>query len=306
MSDSPINDLVTVRDWIRWGASEFSRAGLYFGHGTDNSWDEAGVLVLWALDLPWDILEHIYEARLTSDEKQHIKALYSRRIKEKIPSAYITGEAWFGGLRFTVTKDVLVPRSPVAELVVAGFQPWLTEYPAQILDLCTGSGCIGILCAAMFPESDVDLSDISGAAISVAKKNISLHELEGRVSAIESDLFNADAFKGRSYDLIISNPPYVDEQDLAGMPAEFHAEPVLGLASGEDGLDITRRILKEAANHLNPGGLLVVEVGNSWEALEEAYPEVEFTWPEFENGGHGVFVLTAEQLKDCGNLFAGH
>jgi len=306
MTNSPKNDLVTVLDWIRWGASEFAAADLWFGHGTDNAWDESVVLVLWVLHQPWEMLDRIYDAKLTADERQRVETIIIRRIQEKTPAAYLTGEAWFGGLRFEVTPDVLVPRSPIAELVLAGFQPWVVEYPDSILDMCTGSGCIGILCAEAFPEADVDISDISSKALAVAQRNIASYSLASRVRVIESDLFNDKSFGEKRYDLIVSNPPYVDAVDLASMPAEFHAEPALGLSSGDDGLDLTRRILRDAAKHLNPGGVLVVEVGNSWEALEEAYPEVPFFWPELENGGHGVFLLREEQLLECGSLFSGH
>ena len=291
---APVNDLFTVKDWIRWGASMFNRAELFFGHGTDNAWDEAAVLVLWAIAQPWERLTLISDCRLTDDEKNVITYLFNQRIELRVPAAYLTGEAWFAELQFKVTPDVLVPRSPIAELLAVGFEPWLTTYPTKILDMCTGSGCIGIACASYFDDAFVDLVDISTAALAVAEENIAKHDLGDRVRVIESDGFSA---LGRErYDLIVSNPPYVDAADLASMPAEYHAEPELGLASGHDGLDFTRTMLKEASKRLNPGGLLVVEVGNSWEALEEAYPEISFLWPEFENGGHGVFVLTQEQL----------
>jgi [LSU ribosomal protein L3P]-glutamine N5-methyltransferase (EC 2.1.1.-) len=297
MSSNPIIELVTVKDWVRWGASEFQRAGIFFGHGTDNAWDEAIVLVLWATSQPWERLEQIWDARLDLQERSSIVELFQRRIATRQPAAYLTGEGWFGGLKFKVTPDVLVPRSPIAELALANFQPWLQESPQTILDLCTGSGCIGLLCAKVFDDSTVDLSDISAPALKVAQHNILAHKLEDRVQAIESDLFCASHFEQQRYDLIVSNPPYVDAEDFASMPAEYHAEPELGLASGIDGLDFTRRLLREAVDHLNPGGLLVVEVGNSWESLEQAFPQVEFLWPEFENGGHGVFVLSEQQLK---------
>lgn len=306
MPNSPINELQTVRDWIRWGASQFNSAQLWFGHGTDNAWDEAMVLVLWVINQPWEWLERVYETRLTMDERQKILDAIHRRIDEKIPAAYITGEAWFGGLKFEVNQDVLVPRSPIAELVEENFSPWLGSSPGHVLDLCTGSGCIGILCAEVFEDARVDLSDISPAALAVARRNVARYQLEERVRVIESNLFCSDAFQGQKYDLIVSNPPYVDAQDLAAMPAEYRAEPPLGLASGADGLDITRRILREAHRYLTPEGLLVVEVGNSWESLEKAYPDVPFFWPEFENGGHGVFILTAEQLEECASVFTGH
>ncbi len=297
MSQSVIQELLTVRDWIRWGASEFTRSSLYYGHGTDNAWDEAAVLVLWVLRQPWSLLEHIYDARLAMDERQQVAALIRERIATRKPAAYLTGEAWFCGLCFDVNENVLVPRSPIAELIQAGFEPWLRDYPAQILDLCTGSGCIGIACAAAFPDAAVDISDISKEALLVAEKNIARHGMQQRVALLEADLFEADALQGKRYQLIVSNPPYVDAQDLAEMPEEYHSEPVLGLEAGIDGLDIVSRILHQAWVFLEEDGLLVVEVGNSALALERAFPQLEFLWPEFENGGHGVFILSAQQLK---------
>lgn len=292
------SDLISVRDFIRWGASQFNQAKVFFGHGTDNAWDEASQLVLHALHLMMPVDPQWLDARLTMVERQAVVALLQRRIQERIPAAYLTGQAWFAGLPFTVNERVLVPRSPIGELIERGFAPWLTTEPEYILDLCTGSGCIGIACAYAFPDAAVDLSDISQDALAVAQGNIDAHELSHRVRALESDLFSA--LPELRYDLIVSNPPYVDQEDLASMPAEFHAEPVLGLASGADGLDFTRRLLREAADHLTDDGLLIVEVGNSCVALEEAYPEVPFTWLEFERGGHGVFALTAQQLADAG------
>ncbi|SMF64351.1 [LSU ribosomal protein L3P]-glutamine N5-methyltransferase [Alteromonadaceae bacterium Bs31] len=287
-----------MRDWIRWGSSEFSRRALYFGHGTDNPWDEAALLVMWALQQPWPSLERIYDTRLSTDERHTIFALFRERITTRKPAAYLTGEAWFCGMSFEVTEDVLVPRSPIAELIQAGFEPWLSVYPARILDLCTGSGCIGLACAAAFAEAEVDISDISPLATTLAEKNAQHHGLQARVNVIEADLFSSELFAGKVYDLIVSNPPYVDAKDLASMPEEYHREPVLGLQAGDDGLDIVRKILSQASDYLSEDGLLVVEVGNSWAALEEAYPHVEFFWPEFENGGHGVFILTAQAVRD--------
>jgi ribosomal protein L3 glutamine methyltransferase len=287
------NELSSVRDWIRWGASEFQRARLFFGHGTDNAWDEAAQLVLWVIQTPWERLGSILDTRLVSAEKRSVLELFQRRIQERLPAPYLTGISHFAGLEFEVTRDTLIPRSPIAELIEQGFQPWLTEEPASILDLCTGSGCIGIAAALAFPDARVNVSDLSPAALEVAQRNIDRHRLVGRVSAIESDLFQR--IPG-VYDLILSNPPYVDAEDMAALPAEFHAEPVLALASGADGLDFTRRLLREAADHLTDVGILIVEVGNSAAALEESLPEVPFTWLEFERGGHGVFLLTREQL----------
>lgn len=291
------SDLISVRDYIRWGASQFSSAGLFFGHGTDNAWDEAVQLVLHGVHLPLPLNPDVLDARLTLSERKDVVALIRRRIDERIPVAYLTGTAWFAGLPFQVDERVLVPRSPIAELIEKQFMPWLMKEPEYILDLCTGSGCIGIACAYAFPDAAVDLSDISPDALAVAHNNIRSHELDGRVRCIESDLFGGIA--ELRYDLIVSNPPYVDAEDLADMPAEYHAEPPLGLASGADGLDFTRRLLREAADHLNEDGVLIVEVGNSGVALEEAYPEIPFTWLEFERGGHGVFLLTSEQLQEA-------
>lgn len=288
-----VNELLSVRDWIRWGASEFQRARLFFGHGTDNAWDEAAQMVLWVIHTPWDRLGSILDTRLVSEEKHRVLELFRRRIQERLPAPYLTGISHFAGFEFEVTRDTLIPRSPIAELIEQGFQPWLTDEPAKILDLCTGNGCIGIATALSFPEAQVDLSDLSAAALDVARRNITRHQLLDRVNVIESDLFQS--IPG-IYDLIISNPPYVDAEDMAALPAEFHAEPTLALASGQDGLDFTRRLLREAADHLSEAGVLIVEVGNSATALEESLPDVPFTWLEFERGGHGVFLLTREQL----------
>ena len=291
------SDLISVRDYIRWGASQFNAAELFFGHGTDNAWDDALQLVLHALHLPLPLNPDVLDARLTLAERKEVVALLRRRIDERVPTAYLTGTAWFAGLPFRVDSRVLVPRSPIAELIENQFSPWLLQEPEYILDLCTGSGCIGIACAYAFPEAAVDLSDISRDALEVAQRNIDIHEVGHRVRAIESDLF--DNLAELRYDLIVSNPPYVDAEDLAEMPAEYHAEPALGLASGVDGLDFTRRLLREALDHLTDEGVLIVEVGNSGVALEAAYPELPFTWLEFRRGGHGVFLLTAAQLQDA-------
>lgn len=287
-------ELASVRDFIRYGASQFAAAGLFFGHGTDNAWDESVQLVTAAIHLSGSENPHILDARLTLAEKLKILTLFSRRIKERIPAAYLTGEAWFCGLPFHVDERVLVPRSPIAELIETDFAPWLQESPDYVLDLCTGSGCIGIAVALQFPEAMVDLSDISVDALAVAERNIERYQLAERVKTVSSDLFSG--LKDRCYDVIVCNPPYVDAEDLAAMPAEFQAEPPIGLGSGDDGLDFVRQLLASAADHLNDGGLLVVEVGNSAPALEAAFPQLPFQWVEFQRGGHGVFVLTREQL----------
>jgi ribosomal protein L3 glutamine methyltransferase len=292
---SHIDDLHTVRDYLRYACSRFSASPLYFGHGTDNVWDEAVQLVMRSLNLPLENNTLFLDARLVREERQLLNERIDRRINERVPLAYLVGEAWFMGMPFHVDERVLVPRSPLGELLENGLQPWLGDHPVhRVLDLCTGSGCIGIGAASVFEEASVDLSDISPEALEVAASNIELHGVSSRVRTVQSDVF--DGLDGR-YDVILSNPPYVDEEDLADMPEEYHHEPALGLAAGPDGLDIAHRILNSAADHLAPGGLLIVEVGNSWPALDSAYPELPFTWLDFEKGGDGVFLLTAEELS---------
>ncbi|MNM76531.1 50S ribosomal protein L3 glutamine methyltransferase [compost metagenome] len=293
--------LLTLRDHIRWAVSRFHAEGLFFGHGTDNAWDEARQLVLGALHLPWEIADAYLDCRLEDDEREHLLQLLRRRIDERVPTAYLLGEAWFCDMPFVVDERVLVPRSPIGELIQQHFEPWLAAEPARILDLCTGSGCIGIACAHAFPRAEVVLADLSFDALEVANINIERHELGERVYTVQGDGFAG--LPGQRFDLIVSNPPYVDAEDFAEMPAEYQHEPELGLACGDDGLDLVRRMLAEAADHLNDDGVLVTEVGNSQVHVEAAYPEVEFTWVEFARGGHGVFVLTAEQCRQHQALF---
>ena len=293
--------LITIADFIRYSFSRFNQEQLFFGHGTDNSWDEAVSLVLQLLNLPWDFDKELWSCKLTANERQDVLEALDKRIDQRIPLAYITQQAWFCDYQFYVDERVLIPRSPIAELIQNNFSPWADfefSAPEFILDLCTGSGCIGIACALAFEDADVDLLDISEEAIQVANKNILSFELQNRVRTIQSDGFNAlnQDYKGK-YTLIVSNPPYVDKDDFASMPEEFKSEPELGLVSGDDGLDLVKEILAQAANYLTDDGLLVVEVGNSWVALEEAYPDFPFTWIDFEFGGHGVFVIRAEELK---------
>jgi ribosomal protein L3 glutamine methyltransferase len=290
-----IEQLHTLRDFVRWGMTQFQRTGVFYGHGTDNAYDEALVLILHTLHLPHDCVPHTLDARLTLAEREQVLGVLEARFQKRLPAPYITGEAWFAGIPFNVDKRVLIPRSPLAESIEAGFDPWLGEhYPQRILDLCTGGGCIGIACALYLADSEVVLADISSDALTVAELNIERHAVAERVRTVQSDLFAE--LGGETFDLIVSNPPYVDAQDIADLPAEFRHEPMLALAAGADGLDLARRILREAASHLTEKGALIVEVGNSWVALEEAYPTVPFTWLEFERGGHGVFLLTREQL----------
>ena len=290
------SDLMTIKDYIRWGASRFVQAQLSFTHGMASAIDEAAYLVLHTLHLPVDTPSLYFDSRLTAEERQAVAAILQQRIETRKPAAYLTHEGWFCGLPFYVDERVLVPRSPLAEYIEKQFAPFIDPAEVEsILDLCTGSGCIGIACAYAFPQAQVDLSDISPDALDVAAINIQRHQVGAQVQAIQSDLFAQ--LQGRQYDLIVSNPPYVDAQDMASLTDEFRYEPELGLASGEDGLAHVRRILRDAAEHLTPHGLLVVEVGNSQFALREAYPEVDFHWLEFERGGEGVFLLSAEQVK---------
>lgn len=298
MSDFPIPaELQTIRDWVRWGASSFGREQLFFGHGTDNAFDEALMLVLHALELDYGIPEAFLDAKVTQEEKEAIAAILERRIKQREPGAYITGHMRFAGLDFIVNSAVLVPRSPIAELIHIGFEPWLeADSVNSVLDLCTGCGCIGIACAYAFEDAYVDLADISQSALEVAQQNIDKHHMESRVTAIGSDVFSG--LEDKKYDLIVSNPPYVSTEEYETLPSEYHQEPKLGLECGTDGMDVVSRMLKEASSHLNPGGILVVEVGASAELLMAKYPEVPFLWIDFENGGDGVFVLTDEQLAE--------
>lgn len=295
--DNVFSHLHTIRDLIRWGASRMNEAGLHFGHGTDNAIDEAAALVLHALYLPPDLHAEYLQSHLTPTEKQAAIQLLERRIAERKPAAYLTNRAWFMNLPFYVDERVLVPRSPLAELIERHFAPWLPDSRKveTILDLGTGSGCIGIACAYAFPDARVDLADISADALAVAQRNIAEHGLDDQVEAIQSDLFSA--LKGRRYDLIISNPPYVGQEELDNLPSEYHHEPRLGLAAGAEGLDVVAEILSQAADYLQRDGVLVVEVGNAQYALCEAFPDVPFTWLEFEHGGQGVFFLNASQLK---------
>jgi ribosomal protein L3 glutamine methyltransferase len=288
-------ELATIIDFIRYGASRFGAAGLAFGHSYDNAIDEATHLVLHALHLPHDLSPAYGQARLTEQEQQRVLALIERRIDEHKPVAYLTGRAWFAGLEFKSDTRALVPRSPIAELIQGGFTPWLDDRTvSRALDLCTGSGCIGIAIAVHNPEWQVDLADISEDALALARENIEYQDVADRVETVKSDLFGS--LEGRRYDLIVSNPPYVTEQEYAALPPEYGHEPALGLRAGGDGLDFALRILAESADYLTDEGVLIVEVGESEKALVELLPEVPFNWIEFNVGQMGVFLLDRDDL----------
>ncbi|MFZ1386456.1 MAG: 50S ribosomal protein L3 N(5)-glutamine methyltransferase [Thiolinea sp.] len=302
MPQPALTELSSILDFIRWGASQFRAAELSFSHGMSSALDEAAYLVLHTLHLPVDTPELYFASQLTQQEKTKVVDILERRIIERKPAAYLTHEAWFAGLPFYVDERVLVPRSPIAELVEKQFYPWVDEHQVErVLDLCTGSGCIGIACAYAFPQAEIDLSDISADALAVATLNIERHKVQAHVKVIQSDLFKQLGKK--RYDLIVSNPPYVDASEIAEMSTEFQHEPILGLAAGEDGLEIAHRILATAREHLSDHGILIVEVGNSQFALAEAYQTVDFQWLEFERGGDGIFLLTATQLDEYADLF---
>ena len=296
-----VEDLATIQDMMRWAYSYFNASDLYYGHGYDNAWDEAQQLVLAALYLPADVPEALYQSRLTLVEKERVIHLIETRLGTRQPVAYLTNSAWFCGNEFYVDERTIVPRSPIGELIMQKFAGLIDHEPKRILDMCTGSGCIAIACAQQFLEAEVDAVDLSLDALDVAQINIERHGLAERVFPISSDLFND--IPQDKYDLIVTNPPYVDEEDLDDMPQEFHFEPEMSLGSGADGLDITKRILAQAADYLTDNGVLVCEVGNSMVHLIEQFPTVPFNWIEFKNGGLGVFSLTRAQLVEHRHLF---
>lgn len=292
-----MDDLKTLRDFIRYGASQFGRAGLTHGHGYDNALDEATQLVLHALHLSHDLSPVYAGAHLTTREKAQVLALFRRRIDERIPACYLTGEAWFAGLAFKTDARALVPRSPIAELIQAGYSPWIDHIQVgRMLDLCTGGGCIGIASAVHMPDWQVDGADISAEALTLAAENVERFDVGDRVRLLRSDLF--DALAGEHYELIVSNPPYVTEGQYAAMPGEYDHEPRLGLTSGADGLDLPLRLLAQAADHLAPQGVLIMEVGEAERALQQLLPQVPFAWVEFRVGQMGVLVLRREELRE--------
>ncbi|MDQ3267364.1 MAG: 50S ribosomal protein L3 N(5)-glutamine methyltransferase [Pseudomonadota bacterium] len=290
------NELHTVRDWLRFAVSAFNEAKLSFGHGSASAYDEAAYLILHTLHLPLDTLNPFLDARLIAEEKNALLALLKQRVDKRIPVAYLTHEAWLGDFRFYVDKRVIVPRSFIAELIQEQFSPWIddTKIVTNVLDLCTGSGCLAILAAHAFPVAVVNAVDISSDALEVAQRNVADYGLEDRINIIKSDLFSN--LTGKQYDVIISNPPYVDAPSMTTLPPEYRHEPQLALGSGADGLDATREILKQAANYLNPNGLLVVEIGHNRPTLEIVYPNLPFIWLEVSAGDEFVFMLRREDL----------
>lgn len=293
-SSTQTSVLRSVRDLVRWGASQFKANGLFFGHGTDNALDEAFHLVLHALHLPPELPTVYLEAAVTDAERAAVIKLLQQRIKTRQPAAYLIGEIQFCGLPFTVDERVLVPRSPIGEMIERRFAPWLQQEPQAILDLCAGSGCIGIAAAHAFPDAQVDLAELSPGALAVCKKNIERHECGEQVRALKSDLFNG--LGEMRYDLIVSNPPYVPVAEWKALPEEFHQEPRMALAAGKDGMDLVARILAEAPARLVEGGWLVCEVGGSVPEFEARWPRLPVTWVEFERGGDGVFIISREDL----------
>lgn len=289
-------ELSTVRDLLRFSVSRFNEAGLFFGHGSDNAWDEAAYLLLHTLHLPLERLEPFLDARLTATERTAVLHIIERRVTERLPAAYLTNEAWLGDHRFYVDQRVIVPRSFIAELLAEQLTPWVDDPWAvgSVLDLCTGSGCLAILAAHAFPEADVDAIDISPDALAVARRNVADYGLESRLRLIESNLFAG--VSGKRYDVIISNPPYVNAESMATLPPEYRCEPELALGSGEDGLDLVRLMLKQARAHLKQNGLLIVEIGHNRDDLEAAFPNTPFTWLDTSAGDQYVFLLRREEL----------
>jgi ribosomal protein L3 glutamine methyltransferase len=289
--------LITPRDYIRWAASRFAEAKLVFGHGSATALDEAAALVLHTLHLPYNLSEFYLQSALTFEERHTLIAIIERRLSERKPAAYLTHDAVFAGLSFYVDERVLIPRSPIAELIEQHFEPWVDEVQvSRILDLCTGSACIAIACAYAFPHAEIDAVDISTDALAVAKINVAKHHLQDQLELYQSNLF--DDLPKAQYDIIVSNPPYVCLEEWRQLAPEYHAEPEMGFVAGETGLDIVIRILIDAKYYLAPLGILIVEVGSSSAILQETFPQVPFYWLDFERGGDGVFLLTAEQVNE--------
>ena len=289
-------ELESLRDWLRFAVSRFTQAKLAFGHGFADAYDEAAYLLLHALHLPLDLLDRFLDARLTAAERAELAALMTRRIEERVPAAYLTHEAWLGDFRFYVDDRVIVPRSFIAELLPDELAPFIPDPQAirSVLDLCTGSGCLAVLLAHAFPSADVDAADISSDALAVAQRNVSEYGLADRINLIRSDLF--DNLPGKSYDLIVSNPPYFTARAMAALPREYRHEPTLALAGGDDGLDAVRTILSSAPRFLEPRGLLIVEIGHNRDATEAAFPRMPFVWLETASSTDSVFLLTREDI----------
>ncbi len=290
-----MDSLRTLRDFLRWGASRFAAAGLFFGHGTTGAADEAAVLIAHALHLDLPLAPEFLDAALAAGERAAVLALFERRVTQRLPAPYLTGEAWFAGLRFAVDPRVLIPRSPIAELIERGFAPWFDDAPpARILDIGTGSGCIAIACALAFPDAQVDAVEISADALAVAQTNVTRYGLQDRVRLLRSDLYAA--LGGERYDLIVTNPPYVPHAEYSQLPAEYGHEPTGALLSPDEGLEHPLRILRGAGEHLTDGGVLVLEVGATWQALAERLPDWPLLWLELERGGEGVALIGRDEL----------
>ncbi|MFT3758344.1 50S ribosomal protein L3 N(5)-glutamine methyltransferase [Thauera sp.] len=292
----PLAELVTVRDWLRYAVTRFNRAGIFCGHGTNDSYDEAVWLLLGSLALPLDRLEPFLDACIPAEERIALFEAIERRADERVPTAYILGEAWLGDFRFTVDERVIVPRSFFAELLEDGLAGWIDdpEEVGSVLDMCTGSGCLAVLMAHAFPQADVTAADLSDDALDVALQNVTDYGLDTRIELVHSDVFSA--LGGRRYDLILSNPPYVTGDSMDALPPEYLHEPHMALAAGDDGLDVVRKLIAEGAEHLNPNGLLAVEVGHNRGIVEEAFPDLPFTWLSTRGGDDMVFVLKREDL----------
>lgn len=289
-------NLLTVRDWLRYAVSRFSRAGLSYGHGTDNAYDEAAYLILHTLHLPPDTLDPFLDARLLDSERAAIRDILERRVNERMPAAYLTGEAWLRGRRFRVDANVIVPRSPIAELLDDALAPWVEDALSvqNIMDMCTGSGCLAILAAEAFPQAHIDAVDLSDAALAVARRNVNAYELQERISLHRSDLYND--LPQKEYDLIICNPPYVNEASMQALPAEYRHEPHMALAGGDDGMSLVRRILAKAPRYLAPGGHLLLEIGHEREHFEAAFPGLAPVWLETAQAQDQILLLEREQL----------
>lgn len=296
MQKTACHELLTLRDLLRYAVSQFNASRLSFGHGSDNAWDEAAYLLLHTLHLPLDTLEPFLDARVLPEEREKFLKILERRINERVPAAYLTGEAWLQGHRFVVNHSVIVPRSPISELLSDGLQPWVSEPDSVdfVLDLCTGSGCLAVLAALAFPNAQVDAVDLSEHALAVADENIELSGLDGRITTHASDLFQG--LPQCEYDVILCNPPYVNDQSMENLPQEYRHEPTMALSGGEDGMELIRRLLQDAPSFMAPEGLLVLEIGNEYQNFIAAFPSLEPVWLSTENTEDQILLLTREQL----------